>query len=133
MFMFTRVVFRKLLEPVYRFRPPKNEPKKSSSTLCKSFLFIKEIKGHFYQRSFLLCENYRKLGLSNAYLRIKHSMAEEKTEISWKNMQQLPKPWCAFLSNMQQVTIRKQLKNSLYVVQNYRFQFKTVIGEKDGL
>ena len=99
----------------------------------QSFLFIKEIKGHFYQSSFLLCENHRKLGISNAYLRVKHSMAEEKTEISWKNMQQLPKPWCAFLSNMQQVTIRKQLKNSLYVVQNYRFQFKTVIGEKDGL
>ena len=29
-----------LLEAVYRFGRPKNEPKKSSSTLPKSFLFI---------------------------------------------------------------------------------------------
>ena len=47
-------------------------------------------------------------------------MVVEKHGDSWKNMQQLPKPLCAFLS--------KQLRPCLYVIHNFRFQFKIVIG-----
>ena len=36
-------------------------------------------------------------------------MAEEKMEILWKNMQQQPKPWRAFLSNLRQVTTQNNL------------------------
>ena len=86
------------------------------------------IKGHFF--CVKIIESWASQTLT---FELNIVWPKKKTEISWKNMQQLPKPWCAFLSNMQQVTIRKQLKNSLYVVQNYRFQFQTIIGEKDGL
>ena len=52
----------------------------------------------FYQTdksSFLLREIHRKLDILNAYLRGKYSIYEKNMEISWKNMQQLPKPRCA--------------------------------------
>ena len=45
------------------------KPKKSSSTLPKSFFFIKQTS------SFLLCEIYWKLDILNAYLWIKYSLA----------------------------------------------------------
>ena len=45
------------------------KPKKSSSTLPKSFFFIKQTN------SFLLCEIYWKLDILNAYLWIKYSLA----------------------------------------------------------
>ena len=67
---FISVVFRKFLESVYWFGFPK--PKISSSTLLKSFFFIKQTIISF------LCEIYQKLDILNAYLWIKYSMTKEK-------------------------------------------------------
>ena len=83
-------VSRELLEPVHRFGHPKNEPRKSSSTLPKSSLFIKQLI-----ISFLLFEIYQKqLVILNTFPWVKYSRTEEKYEKFMRNMQQLPKPWC---------------------------------------
>ena len=123
--MFTRVVSRKLLEPVYRFRPPKNEPKKSSSTLCKSFLFIKEII-----RSFLLCENYRKLGISNAYLRVKHSMAEEKRRFHEKTCNSYLNPDVHSFRICNRWPFENNLKTVYMLFKTIDFNSKQLLGKK---
>ena len=53
--------------------------------------------------------------------------SKKSMEISWKNMQQLPKAWCPFLSNTQEVTIQNNL--DLFILDsNDQFQFEIVIG-----
>ena len=106
---------------------PPPEKKKYS----KVSFFIKQIKN-----SFLFHEVFRKLDILQDYLWFKYSMAKEKRrDFIKKNMKQLPNPQCAFLSNMQQVTIQNYLDSGSQlfktVVQNYRFNFETVIVKMD--
>ena len=54
-------ISRELLELVYQVGYSKSEPRKLSSTLPKSFFFVKQIIN-----SFLLCEIYHKLDILNA-------------------------------------------------------------------
>ena len=68
------------------------------------FFFIKQIIS-----SFLLCETYQKLAILNPCNESSIVCPMKNMEISWKNMQQLPKSQCTFLSNMQQMTIHNNL------------------------
>ena len=95
-------VFRELMELVYWFGRSENEPRKLSSTLPKSC---------FCQTDNKLITFAWNVSILDAYLWIKHSVAKEEQRdfMKKKNMQQLPKPQCIFLSNIQELTIRNYL------------------------
>ena len=103
----------------------KINPKNRAVLYPKVSFFIKQIKN-----SFLLCEIYRKLDIFNAYLWIKYSMTEEKRgDFIKKTCTSNLNAMCLHFKNATG-DHSKQIRPCLYVDQNYRFQFETVIAGK---
>ena len=120
-------VSRDFLELVHQFGHPKNEPKNSSSTLPKSFHFVRQVN------TFLLCDIYRKLDILNSYLWVKYSMIEEKHgDFMIKTCYISLNP---NTPSFEQATGNhsKQFRPCLYMVQNYQFQIEIVVGGENGL
>ena len=120
-------VSRDFLELVHQFGHPKNEPKNSSSTLPKSFHFVRQVN------TFLLCDIYRKLDILNSYLWVKYSMIEEKHgDFMIKTCHISLNP---NTPSFEQATGNhsKQFRPCLYMVQNYQFQIEIVVGGENGL
>ena len=120
-------VSRDFLELVHQFGHPKNEPKNSSSTLPKSFHFVRQVN------TFLLCDIYRKLDILNSYLWVKYSMIEEKhgdfmIKTSYISLNPNTPSFEQATGNHS-----KQFRPCLYMVQNYQFQIEIVVGGENGL